>query len=358
MTEDASVPGIDKAAVQARLGGLQRLGSRALLVTVGIAEATAALALIVPAETTSTSRLVLVVWNVLLLAALVFWRRTSDSMRRCFLYLVMSVMAVRWSVAWLGSDLTDTHIAVIATILQIPGVLLAFSMMHPRRPGLLIGACWLVLLGSLALIGSQRSAMDGAPLGDWRLAPLMLAMDLGLLVIVSWWVKEREEFVDATIHELELIDAAHLDPLTGLANRRAVHRYLEHHSASGAPAIIALVDLDHFKRINDTLGHDAGDATLQAVAGALQAAIRPTDLVGRWGGEEFIVWAHDLTDVQADDLVVRIRRVIATHVEGVTASIGWTVWRAESENWTEALGRADTALYEAKEAGRDRAVAG
>lgn len=164
----------------------------------------------------------------------------------------------------------------------------------------------------------------------------------------------------------ELERLAHIDHLTGVANRRALHSQLHSLVARsrrhGTALGVALLDIDHFKRTNDTYGHEAGDAVLGNVAARLRDCVRLEDTVGRWGGEEFLIIAPDTTENGLAALCERARRVVcATPVRyasqsiRVTASLGWSVWPDES---VEALiRRADDALYDAKSRGRDRVVA-
>ena len=121
-------------------------------------------------------------------------------------------------------------------------------------------------------------------------------------------------------------------------------------------SLVALLDIDHFKSINDSFGHESGDAVLRQVAEALAGAIRPTDVVGRWGGEEFVVAAKGLNSELAGELVERLRSAVTA--ADVTASVGWTLWDPTNESWAEALDRADVALYGAKESGRNQAIFG
>ncbi|MBN1092855.1 GGDEF domain-containing protein [Blastococcus sp. TML/M2B] len=162
------------------------------------------------------------------------------------------------------------------------------------------------------------------------------------------------------------------DPLTGLYNRRHIDEQLIRLLGPGglpaASASVALVDLDHFKRVNDTFGHDVGDAVLRRVAGLLQAAV-PADgaralggsFAARMGGEEFLLVLVDTAPPDAAALAEELRTAIAGHAwedltgaVPVTASIGVT--GAADETPAALLGRADALLYRAKAQGRDRVV--
>ncbi|GLW27864.1 hypothetical protein Areg01_08040 [Actinoplanes regularis] len=147
---------------------------------------------------------------------------------------------------------------------------------------------------------------------------------------------------------------AYTDTLTGLSNRRAwqagVAELLAASRASGRPLTVAIADLDHFKRYNDTHGHVAGDDLLTAVATAFRGQLRTGDLIARWGGEEFVVALPDCGDAEAAEILDRLRTAT---VGTETCSIGYAVWNGV-ESYERLLERADGALYAAKSAGRDR----
>jgi diguanylate cyclase (GGDEF)-like protein len=165
-----------------------------------------------------------------------------------------------------------------------------------------------------------------------------------------------------------LRDQATKDPLTGLPNRRtlveALDRELERSRRVGAACAVVFVDLDHFKRVNDTHGHAAGDAVLRAAASALRATLRPYDAVGRFGGEEFVIVLPGCDAAGAPAAAERLRASIAgTAVPvgettlRVTCSLGVAVGGAGAECDRDALlAAADAALYDAKKSGRDRVV--
>ncbi|MGA0611975.1 diguanylate cyclase [Caldimonas sp. KR1-144] len=165
-----------------------------------------------------------------------------------------------------------------------------------------------------------------------------------------------------------LIEVSSRDALTGLANRRqfelALEREADRVARAGEPALLLLLDLDHFKSINDTHGHAAGDLVLQAVAQALLDCVRPMDTVARYGGEEFAVILPNCPPAFGATVAERVRRRIESRpvpisnslALKVTASVGGAFappWvRSSASLWIE---RADRQLYEAKAAGRNRA---
>jgi two-component system cell cycle response regulator len=146
------------------------------------------------------------------------------------------------------------------------------------------------------------------------------------------------------------------DPLTGLANRRFILTQLGG-MVSGArrherPLTAAVIDVDHFKAVNDTHGHAAGDKVLADVAHALREHLRAEDQLGRLGGEEFLALLGDTGAETAPAALDKLR--VSVRETGVTVSIGWAAWDGESAD--ELLQRADDAVYAAKRLGRDCVV--
>ncbi len=170
---------------------------------------------------------------------------------------------------------------------------------------------------------------------------------------------------------LELVQLAATDVLTGLRNRgwleeQAARTFARLRRHGGAVSVL-LVDVDHFKAVNDVHGHAMGDRVLMGVARALAGAVREEDLLARWGGEEFLVVAADTVPTGAHVLAERLRAAVAAVMpEGpgaptVTASVGWTTATPAQEGapaWHELVAAADERLYQAKEAGRDCARGG
>jgi len=166
--------------------------------------------------------------------------------------------------------------------------------------------------------------------------------------------------------QAELVEAATIDHLTRVANRRhtidRLTEEIERSRRTGESLGLIMADVDHFKAINDTFGHSAGDAVLAAVAARIGAAMRPYDLLGRIGGEEFLIVAPRTDVAGAVSIAERARaRVSEAPVQSggsvarVGASFGVTlVDPHEPDALDRALARADAAMYEAKDAGRDR----
>ena len=172
------------------------------------------------------------------------------------------------------------------------------------------------------------------------------------------------DITERTRLEERLNDLASRDPLTGALNRRVLmeraESELERCSRDGAPFSLVIVDLDHFKNVNDTWGHAAGDEVLKALAETCRRALRPADVFGRFGGEEFVALLPAADADDAADIAERLRRLteesaIATPegVIRVTLSAGHTT-ALPGDSPDDLLRRADSALYESKRSGRNR----
>jgi diguanylate cyclase (GGDEF)-like protein/PAS domain S-box-containing protein len=164
--------------------------------------------------------------------------------------------------------------------------------------------------------------------------------------------------------ERELRHMADHDPLTGLLNRRGLETELERHVAHvnryGERGALLVLDLDHFKAVNDTLGHEAGDRLIATVANLLRSRLRSSDAIARLGGDEFAILLPDATEDMArhvaEEIVADVQRhAVLEHGQArrhVTASVGVTMFAQGQDNAEGVLVDADLAMYDAKEAGR------
>ncbi|TCS98111.1 diguanylate cyclase [Tepidimonas ignava] len=176
-----------------------------------------------------------------------------------------------------------------------------------------------------------------------------------------------------TAHDVQavldaLCELSEHDALTGLPNRRAFEaraaQELDRASRAGETPLLLMVDLDHFKRINDEHGHPAGDAVLRAAADTLRSTVRPMDTVARLGGEEFVVLLPNVTPARAQALAERLRAALQRTVtvpDGRSVAVSASVGGAFAPPWVRTtlahwLERADRQLYEAKRAGRNRVM--
>jgi diguanylate cyclase (GGDEF)-like protein len=286
----------------------------------------------------------------------------------------VALLAAIWMAVWLARDSQRFALGVIAFITTFE---LHLLLSLPRDIGALQAALpqflpWPLVIAPLAsrlrtfalalaicvcipltgLYGSGAGVEDA----------LAVVAFLGLTVVVAFAVyvcsdRARRESFSAN---LRLEERAGKDALTGLPNRRtffdACEPLIDRCAAEGQPLALCFVDLDHFKRINDDLGHDVGDRVLVQVAGVIRAQQAGDDLCARIGGEEFIVVWPNLPLAAALQRADALRNAIATVSEPglpVSASIGLGL-RETGESLAELMRRADMALLRAKRGGRNR----
>lgn len=281
------------------------------------------------------------------LAALVFSFRLPEglpSAQMVFLLAVpLSWIALRISLRAAYTLLTLICVIASAGTVMGHGPFQAGGVANPMQSaGLLIVLCAMNILTLIALVSERREAE--AALAE---ANRML----------EWRVSARTE---------ELRREAETDSLTGLANRRSFFRraeaMLRRDRALAQPFCLLALDLDHFKAINDSAGHAAGDAVLRNTAACLAAQLRGQDLLGRIGGEEFAVALPGTDLAEGTRVAERLRAALAAVPlppavgrPRLSASLGIAVAGPRDHGLEELLRRADTALYAAKRGGRDRA---
>jgi diguanylate cyclase (GGDEF)-like protein len=220
---------------------------------------------------------------------------------------------------------------------------------------------------SFALIIWLRYANNG----DVEMLRLDALLCTVMAVTFPWFVyvgervkRVERRLIDARIERDNIEETSWRDELTGLYNRRAVNVALDHaiHNAdaTGEPLSLCVIDLDHFKRFNNELGHLEGDAVLRAFAHAVQAALRTTDVFGRYGGEEFVhILRHaDLTGAMREAervraLIGELELPVSRPIGSLTVSIGVAQYQA-GEKAMQTFARADEALGRAKLGGRNR----
>ncbi len=259
--------------------------------------------------------------------------------------------------------LDPNHLAAFSDLLYwFPLVyVLAFLMFESRRR-LLVGS--LVFFAASVVLGlthgihewlSHQGVSDIYLLGRFYLA------NAAYIVLLMVSVRLNEQYVRVRTLAETMTRLAHTDALTRIANRReldeTIAREVNRATRHSQPLSAILFDLDHFKQVNDTHGHEVGDAVLKEAARVAQGLLRLSDLLGRWGGEEFLVVAPQTDTAQAGELAERLRQAIAgcplECVGNITASFGVAEYHPPEppEAW---LKRADEALYAAKQGGRNR----
>lgn len=231
-----------------------------------------------------------------------------------------------------------------------------------------------VIVGHVAV----EIARDALEARKREMLEITLVIMLGGLLLASWLSLRIAHGVLTTLdaaqtalrRQMETAELlARTDALTGLANRRAFDEVaqleIQRAQRYGTPLTLVMTDIDHFKAINDSHGHDAGDYVLQHFAHILAASVRTIDLVGRWGGEEFAILMPGTDLAEAAQVAERIRKQVerseprlAAGVCRYTASFGVAAFRPDMPTLASLFGRADLALYRAKRGGRNRVEVG
>ena len=226
--------------------------------------------------------------------------------------------------------------------------------------------------------------MDIAPPMDHLPNVIFFALNTGfgfacVFIILNYFVKERERSHDQAVAAKEALEISNqqlqsneakirelmlTDWLTGVANRRHLDERLKNEldrsQRYGGHLCIVMADLDFFKQVNDTHGHDAGDTVISVFANIISDTVRNTDFVSRYGGEEFLIILPETNEDGALQLTERIRTILAGRKihplpTPVTASFGITS-AIPDDTLDSLLKRADQALYQAKESGRNRCI--
>jgi len=223
------------------------------------------------------------------------------------------------------------------------------------------------------LIGLNIAALAAISVAAWHAqTPANHVINFAIMYGLSWWVSHtaarvlRKQQLRLFMLEHKHAEEARTDVLTGLLNRRFLEalgaRCIDTAHRLHRPLAVLLVDLDHFKRINDTYGHDVGDQALVLAAQTLRHTLREVDHVGRWGGEEFVAILLDTDTAAAHGAAQRFLedlRAAGLQARGqsirLDASVGLASIRA-GESFDALIRRADQAMYAAKAAGRGRVV--
>lgn len=192
---------------------------------------------------------------------------------------------------------------------------------------------------------------------DGRITKYSIAVDISELKETQNRLAEAHAELALKNRTLQRLSTT--DALTDLLNRMKIEELVEEsvyaHSRYGRTFSVILIDIDHFKDVNDTYGHPTGDEVLRRLSGILKSQIRKTDAAGRWGGEEFLILCRDTDQESAAVLAEKLRETVQAQgaEPGVTISLGVAGY-LEGEDRVDLIRRADAALYRAKQAGRNR----
>jgi diguanylate cyclase (GGDEF)-like protein len=279
-------------------------------------------------------------------------------------FLATAYLAGSMVIALFGtqSDLTRA-VAVAGVFTWAPLILVVIWLGMAPKPGPRLAALTYAMLAlpAVAFIGAMLAGrQEGSP----RAVEMLLrgyATNFLFLMLLSVFGRLNERYLRNTVMAETMQYLALTDTLTGLPNRRALTRQIERELARarryGRALTIALLDVDHFKAINDTHGHDVGDRVLREIGRTAREELRDTDVLGRWGGEEFLLIAPETSLPHGRALAERVRvRLSEERILdrlSVTVSIGVAAGRGD-EDLKDVIRRADDALYHAKVRGRDQ----
>lgn len=307
------------------------------------------------------------------------WRLSSDARLATDSYAVTAVAIFGFTlfffIHFVRPEITIWNIGVTLIILVS---LYIFIPIRVKMANLVVAFGIVGTLYTLYIRGSAAPALLGL------LFIMMLPAVVGYVAALRLQIVQREQFgllrdvvevnhsLEGEIRrrealEVELQRQATTDPLTGLFNRRQYEllfeRERERARRLGSRMSLCVLDLDHFKQVNDKYGHDLGDQVLKHIAALFTQKLRQSDIVGRFGGEEFIMLLPDTDVAQAEIVVNRMREhLLATPLVTpevtilLSATFGVTEVTAEDQAIQDVIRRADKALYDGKQAGRNRVI--
>lgn len=282
----------------------------------------------------------------------------NQNLTRLLYGTMLIAIAVIVSTAWFLGPIVPT----VAWLFDIPA--LAIFLLGTRR-GLMAIVIFFVCVGLALKFGDAQPIVADSVTTMVAYFINVMGATLILVLQLSFYDASRRAMQEALRNknrELEVLSTT--DRLTGLFNRSKLDQAFAFElvgSARNAQSLsIILVDLDHFKRVNDEFGHSVGDDVLVSMAALLRQVSRDTDILGRWGGEEFLLICTDTSLAGALMLAERLRSLIAgfnfPQVGSKTASFGVSCYR-DGDDARSMLIRADVALYRAKECGRNQVQA-
>nr|WP_145549042.1 GGDEF domain-containing protein [Variovorax boronicumulans] len=286
----------------------------------------------------------------------------------------------RWLLAWLGMIAAVTWFALgepsyRARLVVVAGLCCCINAHHAllllrypqaerfgRTLGITLTTSWLGILAAVYAARAAHAALfpqggSGLLTQDAIQIVYTASFTVCNLLLVIGFATMASDHVRARIEEQAI-----RDPLTGTLNRQALLECLEreraNHDRTGKPFCVAMLDVDHFKKINDSHGHPVGDRVLVHLCRRMAALVRPHDVVARYGGEEFIV-VMPQTRLPEAALVAERILVEAVQADGLalpafTVSIGLAEWSTGDATEQDVIARADAALYQAKARGRNR----
>ncbi|MCM3789257.1 sensor domain-containing diguanylate cyclase [Domibacillus indicus] len=242
-------------------------------------------------------------------------------------------------------DVLQNHIEkLVLRILPPFLLLLALSILIARK----LAAPFMHLADLMNRLASGKAVPVPDERPHWNREADLLTKSVAIAIRA---VKENNQ---------KLTHAAITDPLTGIPNRRELDERMESWAAQNRRFSLVIIDIDHFKQINDTYGHQMGDETLKQLVSTIQSIVRKTDICFRYGGEEFIMLLPDTTGLEAYSIAEKVRIAVENKIKAggrpVTISLGIAEFPLQSASLAELFQLADQALYQSKSEGRNRAT--
>ncbi|MGI4984210.1 MAG: diguanylate cyclase [Janthinobacterium lividum] len=292
--------------------------------------------------------------HVIVLGLLVWGAASVKRIRVSGVFTLLYVLVLEVSAMLNSSDAKTPLLWILPTAVIIPLCAAPFWLARSH-----------FVVGSLLSLVVAVPFLLGVPMTREEEIVTVLWLTIGMSSAVTCFFLFYSYRVQHFVLEARLADLAATDALTGVRNRRSfleeAQRSVSRCEAANVPVSALFIDIDHFKAINDQLGHAAGDRVISEVAAAIVEQTRGEDVVGRMGGEEFAVLVTTSPMTAALEVAERLRRCIGTirHPQGqVSVSLGLAEWDGD-ESLASLLDRADKAMLEAKRRGRDRvALAG
>ncbi|MFO1334714.1 MAG: GGDEF domain-containing protein [Piscinibacter sp.] len=317
------------------------------------------------------ANLLLLQWPVVVLGGMRrFTPRHPSRVPQAVDALLLAAAWLAWLAVWAAEGAVAARVAAFAAgacLLHLYGATLVWHMPERRASvatRMLVGIELAAAVLQALRVSAALALPPASPFAEGLLLASGLVIVISSLVMVYLALMLTNERSEAQLHEMhrQLRFLADIDVLTRVPNRRHFHELAARTLAEGvaAPCALMMLDVDHFKRINDEQGHAAGDAALREVGGCVREALRAPDIAGRLGGDEFAVL---LPGTAVDDAIGVAGRIVARlgqrHAAQGGPALGLSfgvVQLQADESLDEALRRADQALYEAKRQGRSRAV--
>ncbi len=274
---------------------------------------------------------------------LITHQESVNSIQLCILLVGATYMLFDLHATGLPRDLSEDRFGAGIPWFSL-GTILAYLGLQPHN-ALRFG----IFYNAIALLISFWHFRTGISQAQFNSVLQFHAANLSILTLITFFGRMQQQF---NVVQRQ----AHTDALTNIENRRAMQQHLEQIHNSNTPYVLIMLDVDHFKSVNDHYGHPFGDIVLRELAFCLSNLTRHGDHVARWGGEEFLVLANNTSLEQAQELAERLRKGILEANPGgirITVSIGLAS-RKTNETLEQTLARVDVALFSAKKSGRDQ----